>query len=128
MTEQDPPRRSWPVDELATEARETPERLRWYADAGMLHLAAPDVFAADSPQRLRLIRHAHRRGISAEDLAVAIKEQGDLLSVFDQIVPDDVTTQSLVDAADAADVPERLRDELIDLLGIDDTAPAAPEP
>src|SRR3954451_7293264 len=112
------PRRSWALDDLASVARQSPERLRWYADAGMLHLEGPDVFAPDSPQRLRLIRHANRRGISDEDLAVAIKEQGDLLSVFEELVPDDVTAQSLLDAADAAGIPTRLRDELLDVLGI----------
>ena len=116
--------RSWPIHELADVTRETPEQLRWYADAGMLHLEAPDIFTADTPQRLRLIRHAHRRGISDEDPAVAIKEQGDLLSVFDELVPDDVTTQSLLAAADAAGVPTRLREELIDLLAIDEDDPA----
>ena len=124
MTDHARPGRSWNLDELAAVAGESPEQLRWYADAGMLHLEAPDVFAPDSPQRLRLIRHAHRRGITDEDLAVAIKEQGDLLGVFDELVPGDVTRQSLLDAADAADIPTRLRDVLLDTLGIDEDDPA----
>ena len=117
MTSPDAARPNWPLERLAAVADETPERLAWYAAAGMLHLDAPDVYAADSLHRLRLIRHAHRRGISDEDLALAIKEQGDLLNVFEEIGGDTLTDQTLRQAAGT--MPTRLLDELLALLSVD---------
>src|SRR4051794_24338005 len=78
---------SWPAVRLAELSGEPLERLDWYADAGLLHreAEASDLFAPDSLHRLRLIQHAHRRGISDEDLALATKEQGDLLAVFEEL-------------------------------------------
>ena len=117
MTSPNAARPNWPLERLAAVSSETPERLTWYAAADMLHLDAPDVFAGDSLHRLRLIRHAHRRGISDEDLALAIKEQGDLLNVFEELGGDTLTDQTLRQAAAA--MPPRLLEELIALLSVD---------
>ena len=112
-------RPGWAAERLAEAANETPQHLAWYADAGMLHTEAPGVFAADSLHRLRLIHHAHRRGVSDEDLAMAVRRQGDLLSVFEELGAETFTDQTMQEAARAVDLPPRLRDELIDLLGLE---------
>src|SRR4051812_45822788 len=90
----------WPLDRLVEVCRETPERLRWYADTGLLTRDSPDMFAPDSMHRVRLIQHAHRRGITDEDLAVAVKEQGDLLGVFEELGADTVTGSTMGAATD----------------------------
>jgi class 3 adenylate cyclase len=90
----------------------------------LLHIDSPGVFAGDSLHRLQLIQHARRRGISDEDLAVAIKQQGDLLAVFEELEPGTVTEQTMVEVARDAALPDRVVGELIDVLGADDDAPA----
>src|SRR4051794_34804930 len=108
MAERDRSGAGWPLQRLAEVARETPERLAWYARAGLLIEEAPGTFAADSLQRLDLIRHAHRRGISDEDVVLAVKEQGDLLGVFEELRTAAVTDQTMLEAAREAKVPDKL--------------------
>lgn len=116
----------WSTEQLSELTGEPAERLQWYAAAGLLHRDSerPDHFATDALHRLRLIQHAQRRGISDEDLALAIKEQGDLLNVFEELNMGLLLEQSLVEVARAAAIPPRLLDELVDLLivGDDDRA------
>src|SRR4051794_19614267 len=64
---------AWEEGALASAARETPERLTWYARAGLLHCDDDGRYAPDSLQRMRLIRYARLRGITDEDLALATK-------------------------------------------------------
>ena len=119
----------WSAERLAELSGEPLERLQWYAAAGLLHAErdAPDLFAADSLHRLRLIQHAHRRGISDEDLALAVKDQGDLLNVFEELDTGDLLDQSLVEVARSAAIPPRLLDELVDLLAVGDDDRATEE-
>ena len=77
-------------------------------------------YAPDSLHRLRLIRYARQRGISDEDLALATKEQGDLLGIFEDLTPHDTRIHDLDQAAATAGVPAPLLNELIHLLGLDD--------
>src|SRR4051812_24932700 len=108
---------SWPIQRLAKASRQPPERLAWLAKVGLLIEQAPGMYAADSMQRLDLIRHAHRRGISDEDIILAVKEQGDLLGVYEELGVAAVTDRTLPEAAREANVPDKLVGELIDLLG-----------
>ena len=119
----------WSAHRLTELTGESKERLTWYATAGMLHADPddPELFAADTLHRLRLIQHAHRRGISDEDLAVAIKDQGDLLNVFEELNTGGMLEQSLVEVARASGTPPRLLAELTDLLVVSDDDRATEE-
>jgi class 3 adenylate cyclase len=111
---------TWEVDALAAAAQETPERLAWYARAGLLHRDDNGGYAANSLQRLRLIRYARLRGITDEDLALATKEQGDLLGIFEELAPPEARTYDLEQAAAQAGVPAAFLDELVHLLGLEE--------
>lgn len=89
----------WSADKLAAAADETETRLHRYAVAGLLHRQPDGDFEPDSLHRLRLIQFAQSRGITDEHLAAAITSQGDLLSIFDELVPAADATVSLVDVA-----------------------------
>jgi adenylate cyclase len=60
--------RPWSLDTLAAVAGETEDRLRRYADAGLLHRQSDGDFEANSLHRLRLIQFARSRGVSDEQL------------------------------------------------------------
>jgi adenylate cyclase len=65
------------------------------------------------------VQYANRRGISDEELAAASKEQGDLLDVFEELAPGDLTPVDQRSAARQAGVPEQLRLEVAELLGLE---------
>ena len=111
---------SWEPEALAIASHESVDRLVWYAEAGLLIRDEAGGYAADSLHRLRMIRYARQRGISDEDLAIASKEQGDLLGIFEDLTPAEARTHDLDEAADAAGVPKPLLDELIQLLGLEE--------
>ena len=111
---------SWTPEALSAAAHETPERLAWLADAQLLVRHEDGGYGPDSLHRLRLIRYARARGISDEDLAVATKEQGDLLGIFGDLTPPETRTHDLGLAAAQAGVPPELVEELIHLLGLED--------
>src|SRR5436190_15090601 len=111
---------SWEPRALATASHESVDRLAWYAEAGLLLREQDGAYAPDSLHRLRLIRYARQRGISDEDLALATKEQGDLLGIFEDLTPHDTRIHDLDQAAATAGVPTPLLDELVHLLGLED--------
>src|SRR3954451_9640742 len=117
MTESSP---SWGPEALATASRESVDRLAWYAEAGMLIRDADGCYTPDALHRLRMIRYARQRGITDEDLALATKEQGDLLGIFEDLTPPEALTHNLEASAQAAGIPTPLLDELIHLLGLED--------
>jgi hypothetical protein len=82
------------------------------------------MFAADSLYRLRLIEYAQQRGISDQELALATKEQGDLLGIHVDLAAEGSATRDLASAARAAGIPDELCTELADILAIEDTAAA----
>ena len=89
----------WSLDKLAAVAGETEPRLRGYVDAGLLHVQQDGHLEPDSLHRVRLIRFARSRGVSDDRLAAAIASQGDLLRIFDELVPLSDANVSLVDTA-----------------------------
>jgi adenylate cyclase len=109
----------WSADRLASVTGEPVERLAWYAEAGLL-LRERDGYAADSLHRVRLIHYANQRGISDEELALATKEQGDLIGVLEPLTPLGSATHDLVAAAVEVGVPEELFEELQELLAVED--------
>src|SRR3954447_6023537 len=114
------PSSAWQPDALATASRESTDRLAWYAEAGMLTRDDHGCYTPDALHRLGLIRLARQRGISDEDLALATKEQGDLLGIFEDLTPPEALTHNLEESAAAAGIPTPLLDELIHLLGLED--------
>jgi len=110
---------TWTADKLAAASHEPEQRVVWWADAGLLVRDERGEYAADSLHRVRLLRHANRRGISDEDLAAVTKEQGDLLDIFDDLAPAQLEPVDLRVAAARAGVPEQLRNELAEVLGFD---------
>src|SRR2546423_1089446 len=118
---------SWTAAALVAASHESEDRLRWYADAGLILCDENGDYAHDSLHRLRLIQHARQRGISDEDLAMATKDQGDLLGAFTDLTPPDTTTYNLLDAAKRAQIPDDLIDELVRVLAIEDLDTASPD-
>jgi class 3 adenylate cyclase len=114
--------RPWRLDALATLAGETEDRLRQYADAGLLHRRRDGDLEPDSLHRLRLVQFAHSRGIDDARLAAAIAAQGDLLRIFEEIDPLRDTTANLVDAARQLGLDDALITHLADLLEWGDPA------
>lgn len=114
---------SWSLDKLAAAvAGESEARLRDYADAGLLHRQPDGEFEADSLHRVRLIQFARSRGISDERLATAIASQGDLLRIFDELVPVSGATVNLAEVACELGVDDAMIKELAEILGWDDVA------
>lgn len=89
----------WSLDKLAALAGESEARIRGYADAGLLHRQPDEQFEPDSLHRLRLIQFARSRGVTEDRLAASIASQGDLLGIFDELVPVGDATVNLVDVA-----------------------------
>lgn len=114
--------RPWSLDALATVAGETEDRLRLYADVGLLHRRLDGDFEPDSLHRLRLIQFAHNRGVDDHRLAAAIAAQGDLLRIFEEIDPLRDTTANLVDAAREVGLDDEMITQLADLLEWGDLA------
>jgi class 3 adenylate cyclase/YHS domain-containing protein len=110
----------WSLDRLAAVTGERKDRLRWYADVGLLHRQADEEFEPDSLHRLRLIQFVRSRGIGDEQLAAVTASQGDLLGVFEQSVPRDDTALGLVEAARNLDLDNGVIAELAEILGWDD--------
>ena len=112
----------WSPAALAAASAESQEHLAWYASAGMIVRLPGGRYGTDSLHRLRLIRYAHRRGISDDDLATAFKEAGDLLDMFVSLSSSDLSPRDLTTAAARAGVPGDLLAELLVLAGIDEPA------
>ena len=111
---------AWAPNALAAAAHESTERLTWYSEAGLLMRDPAGGYAPDSLYRLHLIRHARHRGITDAELALATKEQGDLLGIFEDVKAPDTRVYNLDEAAHQAGVPASLLDELVHLLGLED--------
>jgi class 3 adenylate cyclase/YHS domain-containing protein/DNA-binding transcriptional MerR regulator len=73
------------VEELATAAGCPPEILRGWHDLGLL-VGDGQRFPLEDLERIRLILYAERRGITADDVAVACRTQGDLLGQFVELI------------------------------------------
>lgn len=125
--EREPMSDPWSIDRLIAASHESAERLSWYAEAGLLQRAGPDSFAADSLRRLRLIRYAHQRGISDEELILATKQQGDLLGIFTELGSGDVTDETVADILREAGIPHEFHIELVELLAVDGSDVATEE-
>ncbi|MGK2901529.1 MAG: hypothetical protein ACSLE7_01355 [Mycobacterium sp.] len=110
----------WSADKLAAAADETETRLHRYAVAGLLHRQPDGDFEPDSLHRLRLIQFAQSRGITDEHLAAAITSQGDLLSIFDELVPAADATVSLVDVAHDLGLDDTTITDLARIMDWDD--------
>jgi class 3 adenylate cyclase/YHS domain-containing protein len=109
----------WSLDKLAAVAGETEDRIRRYADAGLLHRQGDGVLDPDSLHRVRLIQFARTRGFTDEQLAAATAKQGDLLGIFEEPTPIDKVATNLIDAARAAGLDDDLIAELSEILGWD---------
>lgn len=112
----------WSLDKLAAVAGESEARLRDYADAGLLHRQPDGEFEADSLHRVRLIQFARSRGLGDEHLAAAIASQGDLLRIFDELVPVSDATVNIADVARELGVDDAMLAELAEISGWDDVA------
>jgi adenylate cyclase len=109
----------WSLDKLAAVAGETEDRIRRYADAGLLHQQANGELEPDSLHRLRLIQFARSRGVTDEQLAAATARQGDLLGIFDEQAPLDSVAGNLVDAARESGLDDAVFGELVEILDWD---------
>jgi adenylate cyclase len=109
----------WSLDKLAAVAGETEDRIRRYADAGLLHQQANGELEPDSLHRLRLIQFARSRGVTDEQLAAATARQGDLLGIFDEHAPLDSVAGNLVDAARESGLDDAVFGELVEILDWD---------
>jgi adenylate cyclase len=109
----------WSLDKLAAVAGEPEDRVRRYADAGLLHRQANGELEPDSLHRLRLIQFARSRGFSDKQLAAATASQGDLLGIFDEPTPLDNITGNLADAAREFGLAEAVFEELAEILDWD---------
>lgn len=83
MTPEQPAAAAWEPDALAAAAGEAAQRLAAYAEAGLLARRPDGQYDADALTRLRLIRFARDRGVDERQLAAAIRDQGDLLGIFE---------------------------------------------
>ncbi|MGX9787207.1 adenylate/guanylate cyclase domain-containing protein [Mycobacterium sp. MMS18-G62] len=109
----------WSPDKLAATAGEPEERLRRYADAGLLHRLANGDFEPDSLHRLRLIQFARSRGFGDEQLAAATARQGDLLGIFQEATPLDLVAENLIDIAQGLGLDDAVFGELAEILDWD---------
>jgi adenylate cyclase len=109
----------WTLDRLAAAAGETEARIHTYADAGLLHRQDDGRFAPDSLHRLRLIEFARSRGFDDEQLLAAVRNQGDLLSIFTEHPSAEI---DLVAAAREIGVDDRVIVELAEILEWDGQA------
>jgi adenylate cyclase len=112
----------WSLDQLAAASGESEDRLRRYADAGLLHRQSNGDFEPDSLHRLRLIRFAVSRGVSDEQLASAVASQGDLLGMFDELGEPGDDAANLVEAACELGLDDAVIEELADVLDWGDVA------
>jgi adenylate cyclase len=109
----------WSLDKLAAIAGESEDRVRRYAEVGLLHRQAGGDFEPDSLHRLRLIQFARSRGFDDEQLVVATANQGDLLGIFDEPTPLDNFVGSLIDAARELGLDDTMIAELAEILDWD---------
>jgi adenylate cyclase len=112
----------WSLDKLAAVAGENEARLVTYADTGLLHRQPDGAFDPDSLHRVRLIQFARSRGVSDEQLAAAIADQGDLLGIFDELVQVGDATTNLEAAAHDLGLDDTVVAELAEILDWDDIA------
>lgn len=112
----------WSLDKLAALAGETEADIRGHADAGLLHRQADGQFEPESLHRLRLIQFARNRGVSEDQLAASIASQGDLLGIFDELVPAGDGTVSLVDAARELGLDDAVINDLAEILDWNDVS------
>lgn len=109
----------WSLDKLAAVASESEDRVRRYAEVGLLHRQAGGDFEADSLHRLRLIQFARSRGFDDEQLVAATASQGDLLGIFDEPTPLDNFVGSLIDASRELGLDDAMIGELAEILDWD---------
>jgi adenylate cyclase len=110
----------WSLDKLAAVAGEPEARLRGYADAGLLHVQPDGDLEPDSLHRVRLIQFARSSGVTDDQLAAAIASQGDLLRIFDELVPVSEADVSLVDTAHEVGLDDGVISELAEIMDWDD--------
>lgn len=113
------------VTDLATRAGIAENELHHLAECGLLRREDDGRFAADSLIRLDLIAYANQRGISSDDLATAVAEQGDLLHIFVELHTGVDRSHNVDEAARIAGIDPELMSELRDVLGWDDPAASA---
>ncbi len=106
----------WSLDKLAAVAGESEGRIRGYADTGLLHRRPDGHSEPDSLHRVRLIQFARSRGVSDEHLAAAMASQGDLLGIFDELVPLGDAGVNLIDVARELGLDDALISELSEIL------------
>lgn len=110
----------WSLDKLAAVTGETESRLGTYIDAGLLHVQRDGDLESDSLHRVRLIQFARSRGVSDDQLAAAITSQGDLLRIFDELVPTGDANVSLVNTAHELGLDDGVINEVAEIMGWDD--------
>ena len=106
----------WSLDKLAAVAGEPEDRLRRYADAGLIHRQSDGDFEPDSLHRLRLIQFARTRGVSDEQLAAATANQGDLLGICEEPAGSGEAVANPVKAARELGLDDAVIAELAEIL------------
>jgi len=74
---------AWTATDLSAATGEPIERLRAFADAGLLVRRDDGRYDPDALNRVRLIRFAREHGVDEDRLAAAVTSQGDLLGTFE---------------------------------------------
>lgn len=109
----------WSLDALAAVSGESADRLRRYLRVGLLHEQADGDLEPGSLHRVRLIQFARARGVNDDRLAAVAADQGDVLSVFDELDPGDDPCADLAVAAQELGLDAKTTAELADILGWD---------
>lgn len=109
------------LEALAEATDESPARLRHWHSLGLLPGASAEAFAPECIERVRLIQFASGRGISAETLAEASAEQGDLLGQYLPLLAPGGprATYALSDAAAQLDIDPAIVTRIAEVIGLD---------
>jgi len=118
---------AWTATDLSAATGEPIERLRAFADAGLLVRRDDGRYDPDALNRVRLIRFAREHGVDEDRLAAAVTSQGDLLGTFEGLSSAEPTPYTLAQAAAHVGMATDLTAELIELLGWDSDAAATSE-
>jgi len=118
---------AWTAADLSAATGEPTERLRAFAEAGLLVRRDDGRYEADALNRVRLIRFARDHGVDEDRLAAAVATQGDLLGTFEGLSGAVPTPYTLAQAAAHVGMATDLMAELIELLGWDPETAATSE-
>src|ERR1700730_2734512 len=109
------------IDELSRATGESPEELRRWQDLGLLSLETDAGDGRRQQSRVRLIQFARRHGFHPERIAIAVSEQPELLSFFEeQLSVPSGRERTLEEAVVEADVDEALAGKVRHAAGLDD--------